>query len=51
MVKVGYGIMKALNCKVRLCVCELKEMVVDWAIDVMRDAISGMCGSYESWVS
>ena len=24
--------------------CEVKEMVVDWAIDVMRDAISGLCG-------
>ena len=47
--KVGYGMKKALNCKVRFCF-EGKEMVVDWAIDVMRDAISGMYGSQESWV-
>ena len=50
MVEAGYGMMKALNCKVRFCF-EGKEMVVDWAIDVMRDAISGMCGSHESWIS
>ena len=30
---------------------EVKEMVVDWAIDVMRDAVSGVRGSHESWVS
>ena len=42
--------MKALNCKVSF-VCEVKEMVVDRAIDVMRDAISRLCGSHESWVS
>ena len=31
--------------------CEVKEMVVDWAIDVMRDIVSVMCESHESWVS
>ena len=31
--------------------CEVKEMVVDLAVDVMRDTVSGMCGSHESWVS
>ena len=31
--------------------CEGKEIVVDWAVDVMRDAISRLCGSHESWVS
>lgn len=31
--------------------CEVKEMVVDWAIDVMRDDVSGMRGSRKSWVS
>ena len=31
--------------------CEVKEMIVDWAVDVMRDATSGVCGSHESWVS
>ena len=31
--------------------CEVKEMVVDWAIDVMRSDVSGMPGSRKSWVS
>ena len=31
--------------------CEVKEMVVDWAIDVMRSDVSRVCGSHESWVS
>ena len=35
--------MKALNCKGGF-VCEVKEMV-DWAIDAMRDDVSGMPGS------
>ena len=42
--------MKALKLQSEV-LCEVKEMVVDWAIDVMRDDVSGMPGSRKSWVS